>query len=66
MIQIGDLVRMKINRDLDDELAYGIVWDSQGVGSGSLYKIHWIRGDDDWLGIYNSTAWFHEDLMVKL
>ena len=64
MIKIGDLVRMEINRDLDDEMAYGIVYAAKR--DVSFFKIHWIRGDDDWLGIYNSTAWFHQDLMVKL
>ena len=64
MIQIGDLVRMEINRDLDDETAYGIVYAKRD--DYCFFKVHWIRGEDDWLGIYNSTAWFHQDLMVKL
>jgi hypothetical protein len=64
MIQIGDLVRMEINRDLDDELAYGIAYAQNG--EGSCFKIHWIVAESDWLGVYNSSAWFHQDLMAKV
>ena len=68
MIQIGDLVKFEPQVDLDEEVAYGIVWDSKGVGSSSLYKVHFFAAITTGMAGYQweSTAWYHELVLEKL
>ena len=62
MIQIGDFVKFQPHVDLDDETAYGIVWNSKGVGSISLYKVHFFAAVTTGMAGYewDSSAWYHE------
>tara|TARA_R110000824_G_scaffold30187_3_gene99679 strand:+ start:277 stop:483 length:207 start_codon:yes stop_codon:yes gene_type:complete len=68
MIQIGDLVKFEPHVDLDDEAAYGIVWNSKGVGSSLMYRVHFFAAITTGMAGYQweSNAWYHELVLEKL
>ena len=67
MIKIGDLVQFKrdcVIMPYNMRAECGIVFAVSG--DDSCIKVHWILTGVDWLGVCDSSAWFHRTLMVKL
>tara|TARA_Y100000310_G_scaffold3690_1_gene4559 strand:- start:1389 stop:1628 length:240 start_codon:yes stop_codon:yes gene_type:complete len=65
MIQIGDLVKFEPQVDLDEEVAYGIVWkakESAFPQCHRLYRVHFFAAITTGMAGYewDSSAWYHE------